>query len=45
MTANLVDRVRMRLAGTAGEPAQSSLAEAAGQESELLLDSAALAEL
>ena len=45
MSANLVDRVRLRLAGAVGEPAQSSLAEAAGQESDLLLDSAALAEL
>jgi pilus assembly protein CpaF len=45
MSANLVDRVRLRLAGSVGEPAHSVLAEAAGQESELLLDSAALAEL
>jgi pilus assembly protein CpaF len=45
MSGNLADRVRLRLAGTAGDWGETQLAEATGQESRLLLDTVALAEL
>jgi pilus assembly protein CpaF len=45
MSGNLADRVRLRLAGSAGDWDDSQLADATGRESQLLLDTVALAEL
>lgn len=45
MSSELADRVRLRLASSAAEWDDSRLADAAGRESELLLDTVALTEL